>query len=195
MSVEGFEASIAQHLRAIHDTAAGSPPGGGPAWDQLLSHYGVAGVGPDERAAVARAMGLERGATPGEVRMVLDGLVRWAEGELGRMAQAPALASDPRVAWWKGNLTTLAQTESDRYERAIGYVPPLPLAPAPPAPALASIFANAQATAKQVPWAGMKYEQAAVLTCVHCGGPQERPQDFMCRYCRRPIAGKIEKNV
>jgi hypothetical protein len=195
MSVEGFESAIAQHLRAIHETAASSPPGGGPAWDQLLAHYGVASVGQEERAAVAHAMGLTRGATPGEVRLLLDGLARWADAELARLASNPALANDPRLAWWKNNLSTLAQTESEKYERAIGYVPPPALAPAPPAPALASIFANAQATAKQVPWAGMKVEQAAVLTCVHCGGPQERPQDFMCRYCRRPIAGKIEKNV
>jgi hypothetical protein len=194
MSLEGFEAAMAQHLRAIHETAAASPPGGGPAWDQLLAYYGVQGVGAEERGAVAQAMGLGRGATPGEVRIVLDGLVRWAEGELARMTQDSDLANHPRLAWWKSSLPTLAQAESERYEHAIGYVARAAPAP-PPAPALASIFANAQKTSKEVPWAGMKYEQAAVLTCVHCGGPQERPQDFMCRYCRRPIAGKIEKTT
>jgi hypothetical protein len=65
-------------------------------------------------------------------------------------------------------------------------------APSPGAPALASIFANAQQTSKEVPWADMKFKQVGALTCVHCGGPQEQPADFMCKYCRRPIAGSIK---
>jgi hypothetical protein len=66
-------------------------------------------------------------------------------------------------------------------------------APAQPAaPSLASIFANAQQTSKEVPWANVKHKNVATLTCVHCGGPQEQPADFMCKYCRRPIAGSLE---
>ena len=70
---------------------------------------------------------------------------------------------------------------------------PAPAAPAAPAaPSLASIFANAQSTSKEVPWANMKHQSVLNLNCVHCGGPQEQPQDFMCKYCRRPIAGAIK---
>jgi hypothetical protein len=38
----------------------------------------------------------------------------------------------------------------------------------------------------------MKYKSVLNLNCVHCGGPQEQPQDFMCKYCRRPVAGSIK---
>jgi hypothetical protein len=65
----------------------------------------------------------------------------------------------------------------------------------PAGPSIASIFQNAQQTSKEVPWAGMQYKQVATLTCVHCGGPQEQPSDFMCRYCRRPIAGSLKPNI
>jgi hypothetical protein len=60
---------------------------------------------------------------------------------------------------------------------------------------LGSIFANAQQTSKEVPWAGQSYKTVGTLTCVHCGGPQQQPTDFMCRYCRRPIAGSIKPNA
>ena len=98
-------------------------------------------------------------------------------------------------------VSELVDRETSTYERSIGGAPPPPPPPAaaaaPPAyapptgaPALASIFANAQSTSKEVPWANQKYNAVQTLNCVHCGGPQEQPQDFMCRYCRRPIAGE-----
>ncbi len=193
--LETFEALLGQHLRAVYETAAASPPGGGPAWDALLAHYGVHGVGPQERAMVVQAMGLVRGPTPGEVRIVFDAVGRWAQAELGRLAADPAVSAQPRAAWLAQQLTTLAQVQTEQYERSVvPRAPPIAAPPvvAPAAPALASIFANAQQTSKQVPWANATYDQVATLTCMHCGGPQEKPQDFMCRYCRRPIAGKLE---
>ena len=84
-----------------------------------------------------------------------------------------------------------ADRETQGYERAIGIAAPT----SPAAPSLGSIFANAQQTAKESPWAGRSHKQVATLTCVHCGGPQEQPMDFMCRYCRRPIAGALKPTV
>ena len=91
----------------------------------------------------------------------------------------------------------LVDQETAAYERAIGLPPPPPQPPPPAggtpgAPSLASIFANAHQTAKEVPWAGQTFKTSTNLTCVHCGGPQEQPADFMCKYCRRPIAGAIK---
>jgi hypothetical protein len=92
----------------------------------------------------------------------------------------------------------LVDAEVSAYERALGIPPSVPMAApvvaaaAPAGPSLASIFANAQQTSKEVPWAGMKHKSVVNLDCVHCGGPQEQPQDFMCKYCRRPIAGSIK---
>jgi hypothetical protein len=190
-AIDALASAIATHVRAVRETAAASPAGGGPAWDALLQHYRLAPFDPRERATVVQCLRLTRGATPGEVRMTLAALVAWATGEAARLAQDPTLAAEvPRLRAW---VDTLVDGETREYERSIGVVAPPPApppaAPAPAAPSLGAIFANAQQTSKEVPWANMKYETVTNLTCVHCGGPQERPMDFMCKYCRRPIAG------
>jgi hypothetical protein len=195
-AIDALASALVAHVRAVRDTAAASPAGGGPAWDGLLQHYRVAPFDPRERAVIVQHMRLTRGATPGEVRMVLASLVGWATGEAARLAPDPALAAEvPGLRAW---IDALVDGETREYERTIGVVPPPPVpaqaaavAAAPAAPSLGSIFANAQQTSKEVPWANMKYEHVATLTCVHCGGPQEKPMDFMCKYCRRPIAGSI----
>ena len=187
-TIDALASAIVAHVRAVRDTAAASPAGGGPAWNALLQHYQLAPFDPRERAMVVQCLRLTRGATPGEVRMALAALVGWATGEANRLAQDPALAGEvPALRAWIG---ALVDGETREYERSIGLAPPPPApAPAPAAPSLGSIFANAQQTSKEVPWANMKYETVTTLTCVHCGGPQEKPMDFMCKYCRRPIAG------
>lgn len=196
-AVEDLEAQIATHVRAICGTAASVPAGGGPAWDQMLAYYRLRAFSPDERVSVARALGMTRGATPGEVHVVLEALARWAHAEASRLAQDPGLAGHPRLRTLAQDLAAMPARETEVYERSVGLVRapmPPPAAPAGPAPmpALGNIFANAQATSKEVPWANMQYKQTAVLTCVHCGGPQEVAQDFLCRFCRRPIAGHLE---
>jgi hypothetical protein len=185
-SAEALEGAIAGHVAAIRDAALSSPAGGGDRWDAMLRHYGIAPLEAHERAMIVEALRLPRGAAPAEVRMAFAGLEAWANGALTNVA--PDAAAD-RV---RGSLTGLADRETQRYERDLGLAPPpAPRAAPPPptAPSLGSIFQNAQQTSKEVPWAGVQYKQVATLTCVHCGGPQEQPLDFICRYCRRPIAG------
>jgi hypothetical protein len=187
--IESLDAAITQHVSAIHATAAGAAAGGSPAWDGLLRHYGIAPFDPQERAMIVQGMRMSRGAVPAEVRVALQGLQAWAQQQLAAFGQ------DPSAGALRQRVAELVDRETSTYERMLGIAPPPPLVPeAPPAPAgpsLASIFANAQQTSKEVPWAGQKYKQVVTLTCVHCGGPQEQPSDFMCRYCRRPIAGAI----
>jgi hypothetical protein len=122
--------------------------------------------------------------------MALAGLVAWARAEVSRVGHDPALASElPSLSAW---IDGLVDRETREYEASIGVVAPPPAPrPNPAAPSLSSIFANAEQTSKEVPWANMKFDTVATLTCVHCGGPQEKPADFMCRYCRRPIAGSF----
>ena len=169
--------ALQQHVETIQRSATGSAAGGGPAWDGLLRHYGIAPLAHEERQMIVHHMRLARGAAPAEVRMAFVGLAQWAEDEAKRTGVFP------------DTLPGLVDREMAIYERSIGVAPPAPVQ-APGMPGLGSIFANAQSTSKEVPWAGLQYKQVGSLNCVHCGGPQEQPADFMCRYCRRPIAGK-----
>jgi hypothetical protein len=196
--VEALDAALAQHLSAIQRAAIASPPGGGAPWDTLLRHYGHAAFEPQERAMIVSCMQLSRGAVPAEMRVVLIGLQGWAQRELDRL-RATGAATGPDVDAVQHRIAMLVDAEVAAYERALGVVPSAPMAPpapvaaaAPAGPSLASIFANAQQTSKEVPWAGKTYKSVVNLNCVHCGGPQEQPQDFMCKYCRRPIAGSIK---
>lgn len=187
-SVHALDAAVTQHVTAIHRAASASPAGGGPEWDALLRHYGLAPLDRQERSFIVSAMRLPRGAVPAEVRAAFAGLARWAHGEMDRLRSGGQLAP-PEL---HQRIAELAERETAAYERALGLAPP---SPSPGAPSLASIFANAQQTSKEVPWANMKYNAVANLTCVHCGGPQEQSDDFMCKYCRRPIAGAIKPTV
>ena len=140
-------------------------------------------------------MHMSRGAVPAELRMVMVGLQGWAQGQLAHLRAVGALgAHGAPVTQLEQRVASLVEAEVSAYERALGIVPaPAPPPPPPIAgPSLGSIFANAQQTSKEVPWAGIKYKSVGNLSCVHCGGPQEQPQDFMCKYCRRPIAGSIK---
>ena len=195
--VEALEAALMQHLSAIQRAAIGSPPGGGGAWDTLLHHYGHTPFDAQERAMSVSYLRLSRGAVPAELRIVLLGLQAWAQGELGRLRASGAAHGGPALPHLEQRIAGLVDVEVAAYERALGVPPSAPMAPPPAAPvpagpSLASIFANAQQTSKEVPWAGMTYKSVVNLNCVHCGGPQEQPQDFMCKYCRRPIAGSIK---
>jgi hypothetical protein len=113
-------------------------------------------------------------------------LQSWAQGQLQQVQGGAVTTVGQRIQ-------ALVDQETAAYEKSIGVAPPPPLPASPPptpaAPSLASIFQNAHTTAKEVPWAGQTYKNVATLTCIHCGGPQQQPLDFMCRYCRRPIAG------
>jgi len=198
--VEALDAALAQHLSAIQHAAISAPPGGGGGWDVLMRHYGHTTFDPQERAMIVSCMHLSRGAVPAELRVVLIGLQGWAQRELDRLRAAGAANGSPNVDALQHRIAMLVDGEVSAYERALGIPPSVPVAspasPSPPAapaaPSLASIFANANQTAKEVPWAGQTYKSVVNLNCVHCGGPQEQPQDFMCKYCRRPIAGSMK---
>ena len=189
--VSALEATLAQHLGAIQRAAYGSAPGGGPEWDAMLRHYRAPALDPQERATIVSCMNMQRGAVPAEVRVVFAGLQTWLQQALEPLRTS----GSPLLPALQQRAVSLVDTEIAGYERAVGIAPSQPIARAPAAPAapsLASIFANAQSTSKEVPWANMKHQNVINLSCVHCGGPQEQPQDFMCKYCRRPIAGSIK---
>jgi len=194
--IESLDAIVTRHVSAIHGAACSAAAGGDATWDGLLRHYGVTPFDPRERALIVRGMRLSRGATPAEVRVVLLEVQRWAERELVRIRSDGAPLGSSALGLLSDRIAFLADRETSTYEQMLG-LPRLRVSePATPpvaaAPSLASIFANADQTSKQAGWATSKHAHVNSLTCVHCGGPQERPMDFMCRYCRRPIAGTLE---
>ena len=195
--VEALDTALAQHLGAIQRAAFGSPAGGGPEWDAILRHYAVPALDPQERSMIVSCMHLARGAVPAEVRVVVSGLQVWAQRELDQLRASGASNGSPALGTLQHRIASLVDAEISAYERALGIAPSAPMPdpgppPAPAGPSLAAIFANAQSTSKEVPWANMKHKSVVNLNCVHCGGPQEQPHDFMCKYCRRPIAGSIK---
>jgi hypothetical protein len=174
-----LDARISEHVSAIVGTARSAPPGGGHGWDRLLAFYGVGPEGVRARVDEVRRLGLQAGAIPGEVRRALASMVARAEAELRRLAAlAPA---DPRVATITVRLSRLVEEEGARYERSAR------------CQRVASVFANAAVTSKQVPWAGQVIDAAIALACPACGAPQERPLDFQCRYCHAPMARSAEE--
>jgi hypothetical protein len=55
---------------------------------------------------------------------------------------------------------------------------------------VASLFANARATAEKTPWANVDLKSSASLACPACGASQEVALDFVCRYCKAPMGSK-----
>jgi len=176
-SAASLDDAITRHVATVVSTASSVAAGGEPTWDELLVQYGVAALDRGERAMIVARMHVARGAVPAEVRLVLQSIARWAQGELDRM-----LPSDHDVERVRRRIVELVDRETASYERTIGLGS---------APTLGSIFANAQKTSKEGPHA-KTHREVVTLTCVNCGGPQEQPLDFICRYCRRPIAGTVE---
>jgi hypothetical protein len=174
--VDLLETRIAEQVAAITGAAAAAPAGGGAEWDALLLQYGVTPLDVTERAEIVSRMRLTRGAVPAELRLALATVVRSAQGELARVS------ADSATAGAKARLEGLVDRETESYERALCRA--LVATALPPAvPSLQQIFANAGAAP-----APRTDPRALTLHCIHCGAPQEKCLDFLCRYCRRPMA-------
>ena len=182
-ALESLDAAITQRVASVLSGARACPVGGGPSWDALLASWAVTPLDAGERATIASCMRLQRGAVPAGVRSVLQSVARWARSELERLRADAAFVDAAAADRLERRLDELADHETAVYERALG-----PVA----APTLASIFANAQRTSKDGPHARHP-ARVVTLTCVRCGAPQQEPLDFLCKYCRRPIAGATAK--
>ena len=197
--LDAFEANVRNHVAVIVGAAGASPPGGNGVWDRVLAHYGESPEAPLKRLEDVASAGQVRGATTVELRRALEAMVRGACTELDRIADAASGGRvsaggavtgdadlDARLATDRALLSRLTESETSKYIAAVS----------PPRHAVAasvgSVFANAQATAKQAPWANVKVDPSRVLQCAACGAPQEVALDFVCRYCRSPM-GKIAK--
>lgn len=148
-----------------------------------MAWYGVQPLPANERVGEAMGRNMVRGAVPREVTSVLEAIAAWIKRELD--AIAPHAGPEPRLFSLRHRSSSFVASESARYETAV-----MPSASAAPAgPSVGSIFANASSTAAMAPWAMVKIEPNSVLVCLNCGAPQQRPLNFMCKYCLKPIAG------
>ena len=166
-SLDAFRALVESHVKAIVDAAHAAPPGGGHAWDTMLAHYGLTGDSAASRVDEMARHGCTRGAVPSEVGRVLHAMTSSAAADLARRG------GDASIAAWLGEIPS---RELARYA---------PIKEV--AKKVASVFANAAATSKQVPWANAKSVSSVILACPACGAPQERALDFQCRYCRSSL--------
>lgn len=173
---------LSRHISAVTNAAWNCPPGGNRAWDQTMAWYGVQPLPANERVGEAMGRNMVRGAVPREVTRVLEAVAAWISRELD--AIAPHAGNDPRLFSLRHRASSFVASESARYEAAV-----MPSAPAPTGPSVGSIFANASSTAAMAPWAMVRIEPNAVLVCLNCGAPQQRPLNFTCKYCLQPIAG------
>lgn len=176
-ATRALDALVAEHVAAVFAAALAAPPGGGRAWDAVLAHYGLAPEPPHARLEEARRLGLSAGATPTEVRRAFEAMVARALAELWRVAPP----HDPSASKLAARLSALPAEEARRYEAEVPKR-------APRAAGVASVFARALETSKQVPWA-QPIDATTVLSCPTCGAPQERSLDFRCRHCGGKIAG------
>lgn len=188
------EKNVDGHLQWILGAARSSPPGGSKEWDKVLAHYGATHEAPLARLEQLQLLGQSRGATIAEVRRAIEAMVRQAEAEFDRVAPRHTIGgggfvlavaagtSDPQlegeVAGFRAKLAGLAETWAARYQAEVCDQRKAAVA------SVGSVFANAMATSKETPWAGVKIDASKVRECPSCGAPQEVVLDFKCRYCR-----------
>jgi hypothetical protein len=53
---------------------------------------------------------------------------------------------------------------------------------------IANVFANAAQTSQQAPGANAQVPASLTMKCPTCGASQEKPLDFLCKYCRNKMA-------
>ena len=185
--LDSFEATLRNQIAFVLHTASGCPPGGGPAWDEVLGHFGIQGVGPDRRGPLAASRGLMRGAFPEELEQVMLALSHMAWNTLQGMHAWGLTHDRPELqAKWQAlaqRVQVLAAEQRGAYEAE--------LKPKPAVGAgVAAIFANARATAQINPWGHLSYSDRLTLTCPGCGAPQQAALVFDCRFCGNSLFGK-----
>jgi hypothetical protein len=185
--LEGFERNVEGYVQQALQTAREAAPADDPAWSELRGRYRVGKDPLLARWIAGLNPARPRGASAEELRQVLEALAAWAQGELGAFArQAPAAASHPVYQRIQGRLGRLALDEVVRYREALAASA---LGQPAASPSVGGIFANAAKTAGETPWAEAYKQgaQAHTLICSRCGSAQERPLDFLCRYCKQPL--------
>lgn len=178
--VAGLEQRLGEQVAAVLSAARACPSGGDVGWDRLLSAHGVAPQSAEERLRTVAAARLPAGASPVEVRRVLDVVAARAEAELDAVAPG-AGPQDLRVGALRYRLASLGDKETGDYVASLTA-----------RSAVGSVFANAKASAAAQPWKQVACRPTTAFTCVHCGAPQQVQLDFICHYCGKHVTEKGE---
>jgi hypothetical protein len=164
---EAFRGRVRATVAAAQQARVGDDPG----WDAFLTALGLTPLPAEERLAIQR-QGVPnlRGALPIELRQALAEVGRQTEEALARLGDAGAGDDDAlaaRLEALQGELARFVDRELRDY-----------LDKARPMATVASIFANAQATALRL---GDAKESVKTKKCPACGAA--RPEGTNLRAC------------
>jgi len=156
-----------------------APNGTTPAWQAILTRWGVSPTADEVRERLARTTGMRFGAPVGELHDVLTAVAQQAEPRL-RAIDWP-LDDAPQ------------HRRAERLQRAIGELRESTLAlyrqrvlPK------RGMFAQAFAAAGKGPAGKGPAREAFVLRCSACGAPRVREDHLRCDYCDSPFGGEVE---
>ena len=181
--VAHLDTAIAQHLDGIRAAAVASAAGGGPAWDAMLAHYGVARLADDERRQIVAAMVYRAAAVPAELPELLAGWSVARGSGRARCQAGPEGTRSPRSSAAGPAVRRRARRLRAPWRRA----PPPPQRRRPPRPPPSAGFLFATPTRPRSRSSGQPV-YANVATRPRARADRMTPA-ILCRYCRRPIAG------
>lgn len=154
-----------------------APNGTTPAWQAILTRWGVSPTADEVRERLARTTGMRFGAPVGELHDVLTAVAEQAEPRL-------------RAIDWPLD-DALQHRRAERLQRTIGELRESTLAlyrqrvlPK------RGMFAQARAAAGHGPVGKGPAREAFVLRCSGCGAPRVREDHLRCDYCDSPFGGE-----
>jgi hypothetical protein len=174
----GLEQKLGEQVAEVLAAARACPPGGNFNWDRILESYGATPQSADDRLRTVAEAKLGAGASPVEVKRVLDVIVGRAQADLEALA-AQTGPQDFRIGGLRYRLAALSDKEQQEYSTSVAV-----------RASVSSVFANAKASAALQPWKQVEYKAGFTYACVHCGAPQQAQLDFKCLYCGQHITDK-----
>lgn len=187
-AIDAVERFFQQELADVQEIGLRSKAGGGAEWDGLLVHFGLLPAQSTVRAEQVAALGMNKGALPGEVRLAVHVVESTVRAHLDRVERRWPEALDDelphagRVRAIRAQLVGLVEREGQAYDQQVQ--------PASGGGHMGAIFANVRATKGMRPWANIEWRHALTIQCPGCGAPQAVPAEFTCAFCTGDLLGR-----
>jgi hypothetical protein len=161
--------------------AIDEPAGTSPAWEAMLEQCKVDPLPADARRRTATATGLLRGASPEELHLVLERIVKRGNKKLAAL-DVPVTHEQAFRRWdrLRGLLFRLRDETLAAYRKQVLPVQGM-FAHARAAAAASAAQTGGQPAAPRV--------EAFVLLCSGCGAPRLKPTSSECEYCGARYGG------